>query len=83
MLRLLECQHCINRDVGDAITEQSAHSGFDIANRDLEIRGGAGSLLGTEQSDMAAKVGFDLYMRIKQEGIPRLLSASANGYCSH
>ncbi len=45
----------------EAITEQSAMrlqamadlhelgSGFDVANRDLEIRG-AGSLLGTEQS---------------------------------
>eukprot|EP00956_Cyclotella_meneghiniana_P014825 scaffold22373_cov78-Cyclotella_meneghiniana.AAC.6 len=42
-------------------------------NRDLEIRG-AGSLLGTEQSGMAAKVGFDLYMSIKQEGIPRLFT---------
>mmetsp|Transcript_5616 Transcript_5616/g.11583 ORF Transcript_5616/g.11583 Transcript_5616/m.11583 type:complete len:1097 (-) Transcript_5616:41-3331(-) len=43
-------------------------SGFDIANRDLEIRG-AGSLLGTEQSGMAAKVGFDLYMRMLKKSI--------------
>jgi len=46
-------------------------SGFDIANRDLEIRG-AGSLLGTEQSGMAARVGFDLYMRMLKKSI-RLL----------
>lgn len=46
-------------------------SGFDVANRDLEIRG-AGSLLGTEQSGMAQKVGFDLYMRMLKESIRRL-----------
>ncbi|CAB9497711.1 Transcription-repair-coupling factor [Seminavis robusta] len=46
-------------------------SGFDIANRDLEIRG-AGSLLGTEQSGMAAKVGFDLYMRMLKKSIRKL-----------
>jgi transcription-repair coupling factor (superfamily II helicase) len=46
-------------------------SGFDVANRDLEIRG-AGSLLGTEQSGMAAKVGFDLYMRMLKKSIRKL-----------
>lgn len=46
-------------------------SGFDIANRDLEIRG-AGSLLGTEQSGMAAKVGFDLYMRMLKKSIRQM-----------
>ena len=46
-------------------------SGFDVANRDLEIRG-AGSLLGTEQSGLAAKVGFDLYMRMLKKSIRRL-----------
>ena len=67
----------------DAITEQSAMrlqamaelhelgSGFDVANRDLEIRG-AGSLLGTEQSGMAAKVGFDLYMRMLKKSMRQL-----------
>jgi len=67
----------------EAITEQSAMrlqamndlrelgSGFDVANRDLEIRG-AGSLLGTEQSGMAAKVGFDLYMRMLKKAIRQL-----------
>ena len=47
-------------------------SGFDVANRDLEIRG-AGSLLGTEQSGMAAKVGFDLYMRMLKKNIIQLM----------
>jgi superfamily II DNA or RNA helicase len=46
-------------------------SGFDVANRDLEIRG-AGSLLGTEQSGLAAKVGFDLYMRMLKKSIRKL-----------
>mmetsp|Transcript_4509 Transcript_4509/g.12702 ORF Transcript_4509/g.12702 Transcript_4509/m.12702 type:complete len:1259 (-) Transcript_4509:34-3810(-) len=68
----------------EAITEQSAMrlqamadfsselgSGFDVANRDLEIRG-AGSLLGTEQSGMAAKVGFDLYMRMLKKSVRQL-----------
>ena len=46
-------------------------SGFDVANRDLEIRG-AGSLLGTEQSGMASRVGFDLYMRMLKKTIRQL-----------
>lgn len=50
---------------------QELGSGFDVANRDLEIRG-AGSLLGTEQSGMAAKVGFDLYMRMLKKSIRQL-----------
>lgn len=49
----------------------SLGSGMDVANRDLEIRG-AGSLLGTEQSGMAAKVGFDLYMRMLKRSIRQL-----------
>jgi len=68
---------------GETTTEQAAMrlqaigelselgSGFDVANRDLEIRG-AGSLLGTEQSGMAAKVGFDLYMRMLKKSIRKL-----------
>jgi len=46
-------------------------SGFDVANRDLEIRG-AGSLLGTEQSGLAARVGFDLYMRMLKKSVRQL-----------
>jgi len=46
-------------------------SGFDVAARDLEIRG-AGSLLGTEQSGMAERVGFDLYMRMLKKSIRQL-----------
>lgn len=55
-----------------AIAElQELGSGFDVANRDLEIRG-AGSLLGTEQSGVASKVGFDLYMRMLKKSMRQL-----------
>ena len=38
-------------------------AGFQIAMRDLEIRG-AGNMLGAEQSGHIAAVGFDAYARI-------------------
>ncbi len=38
-------------------------SGFQLAARDLEIRG-AGNLLGAQQSGFIAAVGFDLYMQL-------------------
>jgi transcription-repair coupling factor (superfamily II helicase) len=38
-------------------------AGFQIALRDLEIRG-AGNLLGAEQSGFMAAIGFDLYVRL-------------------
>ena len=50
---------------------QELGSGFDVASRDLEIRG-AGSLFGVEQSGMAGKVGFDLYMRMLRKAIKKL-----------
>ncbi|MCG3153752.1 MAG: Transcription-repair-coupling factor [bacterium] len=43
-------------------------SGFQIAMRDLEIRG-AGNLLGAEQSGMIDAIGFDLYTRILDEAV--------------
>ncbi len=41
-------------------------SGFQLAARDLEIRG-AGNLLGAKQSGFLAAVGFDLYLQIVEE----------------
>jgi transcription-repair coupling factor (superfamily II helicase) len=41
-------------------------SGFQLAARDLEIRG-AGNLLGAQQSGFLAAVGFDLYLQIVEE----------------
>ncbi len=43
-------------------------SGFQIAMRDLEIRG-AGSILGGEQSGFIESLGFDTYMQILEEAI--------------
>jgi transcription-repair coupling factor (superfamily II helicase) len=50
---------------------QDLGSGFQIALRDLEIRG-AGNLLGAEQSGHIASVGFDAYARILQESVREL-----------
>ncbi len=46
-------------------------AGFQIALRDLEIRG-AGNLLGPEQSGHMAAIGFDLYCRLLAESTDRL-----------
>ena len=50
---------------------QSLGSGFQIALRDLEIRG-AGNLLGAEQSGHIVSVGFDAYARILNETVREL-----------
>ncbi|HEU4760659.1 MAG TPA: transcription-repair coupling factor [Dehalococcoidia bacterium] len=46
-------------------------AGFQIALRDLEIRG-AGNLLGAEQSGFMAAVGFDLYCRLLADEVERM-----------
>jgi len=46
-------------------------SGFNIALRDLDIRG-AGNLLGAEQSGFIAEIGFEMYMKILDEAIQEL-----------
>lgn len=46
-------------------------AGFQIAMRDLEIRG-AGNLLGPEQSGYIASVGFDLYVRLLSGAVERM-----------
>ena len=50
-------------------------SGFQLALRDLEIRG-AGNLLGSEQSGHLCMIGFDLYCRLLKQEIARLKSSS-------
>lgn len=45
--------------------------GFNLAMRDLEIRG-AGNLLGTEQSGSIDTVGFDLYVKLLDEAVEEL-----------
>ncbi len=51
-----------NADVG---------GGFNLAMRDLEIRG-AGNLLGTEQSGSINTVGFDMYVKLLDEAVEEL-----------
>ncbi len=46
-------------------------SGFNIAMKDLEIRG-AGDLLGGEQSGFINEIGFDTYQKILNEAIEEL-----------
>lgn len=46
-------------------------SGFNVAMRDLEIRG-AGNLLGTEQTGFINEVGFDLYVKLINEAVDEL-----------
>ncbi len=46
-------------------------SGFNLALRDLDIRG-AGNLLGAEQSGFIAEVGFETYHRILEEAVQEL-----------
>jgi len=45
--------------------------GFQLAAKDLEIRG-SGNLLGAEQSGQIAAVGFDLYLQLLEEAVAEL-----------
>jgi len=46
-------------------------SGFQIAMKDLDIRG-AGNLLGAEQSGFISEIGFEMYQKILNEAIQEL-----------
>ncbi len=46
-------------------------SGYQLATRDMEIRG-VGNLLGAEQSGQMTQIGFDLYMEMLQEAIQEI-----------
>jgi transcription-repair coupling factor (superfamily II helicase) len=50
-------------------------SGFQIAMRDLDIRG-AGNLLGGEQSGFMAEIGFEMYQKVLDEAIRELKRTS-------
>jgi transcription-repair coupling factor (superfamily II helicase) len=50
-------------------------SGFQIAMRDLDIRG-AGNMLGGEQSGFMADIGFEMYQKILDEAIRELKRTS-------
>ncbi|MDB4875495.1 MAG: transcription-repair coupling factor [Gemmatimonadetes bacterium] len=51
-------------------------AGYRIALKDLEMRG-AGNLLGAEQSGFVHAVGFDMYLRMLEETVRRLVSGDA------
>ncbi|MBT3297067.1 MAG: transcription-repair coupling factor [Verrucomicrobia bacterium] len=81
---LLPPQGRVDRDarkrIGALRKYSSLSSGFNLALRDLEIRG-AGNLLGTAQSGHITAIGFGLYCqllkrtvaRLKGEPVPRLV----------
>ncbi len=50
-------------------------SGFQIAMRDLDIRG-AGNLLGGEQTGFMAEIGFEMYQKILDEAVRELKRTS-------
>jgi transcription-repair coupling factor (superfamily II helicase) len=52
-------------------------SGFQIAMRDLEIRG-AGNILGTKQHGFIEAIGFELYCRILQEALDEKKGITTN-----
>ena len=54
-------------------------SGFNIAMRDLDIRG-AGNLLGGEQSGFIAEIGFEMYHKILDEAIAELKETEFKEY---
>jgi transcription-repair coupling factor (superfamily II helicase) len=53
-------------------------AGFNLAMRDLEIRG-AGNLLGSEQSGYIADMGFETYTRILEEAVAELKEEEFRG----
>ncbi len=65
---LTETAHKRLQAIGEA-TELGA--GFQVAQKDLEIRG-AGSILGETQSGHIAAVGFDLYVKLVSEAVSEL-----------
>ncbi|MBO4582103.1 MAG: transcription-repair coupling factor [Bacteroidales bacterium] len=61
----------------DAIEEYAdIGSGFNIAMRDLDIRG-AGNLLGAEQSGFITEIGYEMYQKILQEAIEEMQESTA------
>ena len=54
-------------------------AGFQIAMRDLEIRG-AGNILGAEQSGHIEAVGYEMYCQLLEQGVRRLRNQPAEIY---
>jgi len=54
-------------------------SGFNIAMRDLDIRG-AGNILGAEQSGFISEIGYEMYQKILDEAIQELKQGDYKEY---
>jgi len=54
-------------------------SGFNIAMRDLDIRG-AGNILGAEQSGFISEIGFEMYLKILEEAVTELKDTEFAGF---
>jgi transcription-repair coupling factor (superfamily II helicase) len=79
----------VDSDAGERLTALKRHGGlgggFNLAVRDLELRG-AGNLLGSQQSGHIAAIGFSLYCQLlkrtiavlKGEKIPELVDVKLN-----
>lgn len=69
---LLPTGGCVDSDARERLAALKRHgglgSGFNLAVRDLELRG-AGNLLGSQQSGHIAAVGFSLYCQLLQRTI--------------
>jgi len=57
-------------------------SGFNLAMRDLEIRG-AGNMLGAEQSGFIMEMGFEMYTRILEEAVTELKEQEFSDLFAH
>ena len=72
---LLPGEESIDSDARERLTALKKHggfgAGFNLAMRDLELRG-AGNLLGSEQSGHIAAVGFGLYCQLLQRTIAKM-----------
>jgi len=63
----------------ETLTEyESLGAGYQIAMRDLEIRG-AGTLLGNKQSGVITSVGFNFYNRLLDQAVNNLLAENPKG----
>jgi transcription-repair coupling factor (superfamily II helicase) len=69
--RDVHLSHDAARRLEAVFEAQELGAGFNIAMKDLEIRG-AGNLLGAEQSGNATAIGFDLYTRMVSDAVERL-----------
>ncbi|MBK6911804.1 MAG: hypothetical protein IPH10_12885 [bacterium] len=55
----------------------SLGAGFQLAMRDLEIRG-AGNLLGREQSGYINSIGFEMYQQLIEEAVREVQTEKSN-----